>query len=203
MKRILVLVAVFLFGVYAGYKCLIIREQTLLATTPPWVQEVKQKLEGATGQKIKVNYDPQKGSAIFSGTALTPEVMHREMAGADFCEPKARITPTPTLTPVPIQPPLPEPSFDWSEPRLVDAKLVNGKMEGSAIFYGKMELTYRQTSNFQHLMYAPNDPYANLIPDKIWKDIYCARDDKIVLEKRIYGKVTKPSIIPEKIDWEK
>lgn len=41
------------------------------------------------------------------------------------------------------------------------------------------------------------------VPDRIWQDVYVARGDSIVFEKRIEGRIVPPETVPERIEWGK
>jgi hypothetical protein len=62
---------------------------------------------------------------------------------------------------------------------------------------GKLEVICREESN---IVLLSNPPQSQ--PPIIWKNIYACKDGKIVLEKRVYAKVTPEHTIPESYEWE-
>lgn len=66
---------------------------------------------------------------------------------------------------------------------------------------GKLEITYRAYSQSVYAIVC-NTPGCAQPPDRIWKEIYIAKDGKIVLEKELQGTHIPAQTIPEKIVFE-
>ena len=73
----------------------------------------------------------------------------------------------------------------FNETRIVSVDIVDGKLE---------VVSRRPTG----ISYINGDP----MPDEIWKDIYVAQGDEIILKETVKGEVKPQRIIPEEIVFE-
>ena len=75
-------------------------------------------------------------------------------------------------------------SLPWNHSSLVSVELIDGKIH----------VTRRQHSMTVY-------PEGGGPPDTVYKEIYCASNGVIVLERKVEGKVIPPQTTPEKIEW--